>query len=321
MSCPDFVCMGFQKCGTTTLYEIIKQHPEVALCRDVKEPMFYRTPRLFFRIMGGNRFYQKRYFGHIPKDDPRLKGEINAGLTYSFCAERLKEDFDPDVKMIFMMRNPADRSYSAYKYFLARGFLPASAIRYDARHGHAEGFDHYVHSVLGSKKRRSEILKRPTYYMTISQSLYAANIRQYQDTFSPDNMKYVIFEEFVQDEHKACREIYDFLGISDPEGINYSIRANEGKERALSVPMAKWYRIMKGSFYVAYEFLEMPRRTPKTYSYFHRYFKYTRGRAMGEDFDHSRMLPETREYLMRYYASDIRELSRMTGKDLRKIWK
>ena len=59
---PDFICIGFQKCGTTSLYDLLKQHPNVYLTEDVKEPMFYRVP-LVRRILGAS-WYEKRYFGH-----------------------------------------------------------------------------------------------------------------------------------------------------------------------------------------------------------------------------------------------------------------
>lgn len=48
---PDFVCIGFQKCGTTTLYDLLKQHANIYLTEDVKEPMFYRVPG-FRQILG-----------------------------------------------------------------------------------------------------------------------------------------------------------------------------------------------------------------------------------------------------------------------------
>ena len=41
---PDFICIGFQKCGTTSLYDLLKQHPNVYLTEDVKEPMFLPGP-------------------------------------------------------------------------------------------------------------------------------------------------------------------------------------------------------------------------------------------------------------------------------------
>ena len=59
----SFICIGFQKCGTTSLYDLLKQHSDIYLTEDVKEPMFYRVP--FVRQILGRDWYRHRYFGHL----------------------------------------------------------------------------------------------------------------------------------------------------------------------------------------------------------------------------------------------------------------
>ena len=320
MDCVDLICMGFQKCGTTTLFEIFRQHPDVVLCRDVKEPMYYRVPFFIQMIGRGQKYYNWRYFAHVTDDDPRMRGEINAGLTFTHCAEKLNRDLDRDVKMIFMMRNPADRSYSAYKYFLARGFLPEKDIDYDLEHGHAQGFDHYCHSVLDDRSQRSKIMKKRLKYLVFSQSNYAACIEDYLKYFPKTNMKFVIFEEFIKDQHAACLDIYDFLGLKDYDSIDYSVRANEGNEKPVSGHMARKFKVRKGWNYAFYEFMNITKWAPGLYGIYKRYFERFRDRTLVPDDDRSPMYPQTRDYLMRYYRKDIKRLEGITGKDLTAIW-
>ncbi len=163
---PQFICMGFQKSGTTTLFEILRQHPDIALCRDVKEPMYYRV--FVLRALGGTWYYRKRYFGHLKTwgSETRMVGEINAGLTFTHCAQKLCHDLPPETKLIFMMREPVARTYSAYKYFLARGYMSEEVVRDDAENGHAAAFDRYVRSVLEDPEQRSEIMKKRLEYRT-----------------------------------------------------------------------------------------------------------------------------------------------------------
>ena len=59
----SFICIGFQKCGTTSLYDLLKQHSDIYLTEDVKEPMFYRVP--FVRQILGRDWYRKTDFGHL----------------------------------------------------------------------------------------------------------------------------------------------------------------------------------------------------------------------------------------------------------------
>ncbi|MCD8067436.1 MAG: hypothetical protein LUE87_00810, partial [Lachnospiraceae bacterium] len=174
---PSFICIGFQKCGTTSLYDLFKKNKYVYLTEDVKEPMYYRVP--FMRRFLGRRWYCQRYFGHYVEavlgktdnacevglitgrrghgDDTNtdsaarhsesgtndasrglssctsdisaktegsgaapaaanrhrlIAGEINAGLGYKNCAKWVGKDFAPNTKLVFMMRDPADRCYS-----------------------------------------------------------------------------------------------------------------------------------------------------------------------------------------------------------------
>ena len=79
----SFICIGFQKCGTTSLYDLLKQHSDIYLTEDVKEPMFYRVP--FVRQILGRDWYRKRYFGHLEEarrmtPEARRRASENVGL-------------------------------------------------------------------------------------------------------------------------------------------------------------------------------------------------------------------------------------------------
>ena len=318
MAFTDFFCIGFQKCGTSTLYELLNKHPEVVLCQDVKEPMYYRVRGL--RPVFGKGFYEHRYFGHVPEGDTRLKGEVNAGLTYTTCADKIGKDFGPDAKLIFMMREPVSRSYSAYKYFLARGFLTKNDYETDAKYGHAKGFDIYAHKILDNTRRRAKIMKKRLKYLVFSQSQYAQCIREYLAYFPKENMKFILFEDFTKDQHKSCREIYDFIGIDDNNDVPYGLHVNEYNGKAVSANWATGLLLMKGINYLLYEFLWFKKRFPKLYDAFHKKFLYVREHSMEPDNDKDPVLPETRKYLNAYYEPMVRDLEEITGFDLKEVW-
>ncbi len=317
---PGFLCMGFQKCGTTTLYEILKQHSGVALCRDVKEPMYYRVQGLW-TIGGRGSYYLKRYYGHLAADDKRQCGEVNAGLTFSGCAKKIGHDFPPETKLIFMMRNPVDRSYSSYKYFLARGFLPSGLVKTDRELGHAKAFDRYVHSVLDDPRQERQIMKKRLKYLVFSQSFYYSCIREYLHYFPRENIKLVFFEEFIRDEKAASQDIFRFLGISDQEDLDYNVLANEGNLSAVSDAAAKKYEIEKGIVnYGFYEFLGMPYWASGLYGRCRTILKNTRRKTFAYDEDKSEVLPETRALLERYYADEVSGVESLAGRDLSELW-
>ncbi|MCD7883941.1 MAG: sulfotransferase domain-containing protein [Lachnospiraceae bacterium] len=315
---PEFLCMGFQKCGTTSLFEILRRHKDVVLCRDVKEPMYYRVSGLWF--FGRRWYYQHRYYGHIAADDTRRCGEVNAGLTFTGCAKKICHDFSPDTKLIFMMRNPVDRAYSSYKYFLARGFLEKGLVEEDQKYGHAEAFDRYVHSVLDNPASERQIMKKRLKYLVFSQSCYATCIREYLGHFPQENIKLVFFEEFVKDEKAACKEIFAFIGVGEDEALSGSVRANEGNERVISSQAAKKQQILKGFYYGFYEFVMLPHWLPGAYQKFKAYYDRQRDEAIVPDEDKSKVLPKTRTFLETYFAKEVRGIEQISGRDLSELW-
>lgn len=316
---PDFVGIGFQKCGTTTLFDLLAAHPELALARGVKEPMFYRVPAFYIlHWPWRKRFYSWRYFGHIAAEDPRLVGEVNAGLGFNGCAKMLTRDFDHDTKLFFMMRNPVDRAYSAFKFFSALGFLPAQTIREDIELGHAEAFDRYCRRVLAHPKAASRIQHRRMKYLCFSQGNYGAMIDEYA---AFPHKHYILFEEFVRDQRAVCEELYRFLGVSSPEGgIPYGMKANETNRRAVSPGKAKYRMVVKGFSYTFDEFFDLSHWWPQAYQAHKAHTRRAFYSCTAPDTDRSRMKPETRALLEDYYRSDKNRVAEILGRSLDEIW-
>lgn len=315
---PAFICIGFQKCGTTTMYDILRQHKDILLTQDVKEPMYYRVKG--FRALGGKEWYEKRYFGKVPPEDTRLLGEVNAGLAFTDCAGKIGVDFPPETKLIFMMRNPVDRCYSAYKYFGALGFLPWSVTDYDLKHTHAEGFDRYVRSVLGSREQRAEIMKKRLKYLCFSQGNYYDSIKEYLRFFPKENVKFILFEEFIRDQEGTCKELYKFLGIEDDPNVQYNLKSNEGTLRAASNLRSRISLTDNGINYLLYEFADLSHRAPKLYRLYDRCHQKIESKCIEEETDHTRMKPETRALLESYYRKQVRGVEELMGRDLSGIW-
>ncbi len=108
---PNFIIIGFMKCGTTSLYHYLVQHPQV-LPASQKEIMFFSNDKLF-RL--GVDWY-KSNFPPIPDDSGYITGEASTLYVMSeLYAKRVWESI-PDTKLIVLLRNPVARSVSHY-YF------------------------------------------------------------------------------------------------------------------------------------------------------------------------------------------------------------
>ncbi len=369
---PSFICIGFQKCGTTSLYDLLKKNRHVYLTEDVKEPMFYRVPLM--RRFLGRRWYCQRYFGHyvdavLGKTDSAcevglitgrrghadsdkaqavsqssdakadnvtqsacanadsqtvrrklIAGEVNAGLGYSNCAKWIGKDFAPNTKLVFMMRDPTDRCYSAYKYFLALGFLPVSAVAYDLQHGHAEGFDHYVRSILLKKEHRHSIMKKRFKYMCFSQGNYATLIKEYLRYFPRSHMKLVFFEDFVSDQETVTKDILHFLGIPEDSDMVFPVKSNETNFKAVAPLSPLVLKIMQALYYLFFEFLSLGRRCPRFFKGFMAVYDWSMDHLTRPDTGKEKMLPETRKLLNRYYRRQMQQVENLAGRPLPERW-
>jgi Sulfotransferase domain len=120
---PSFILVGAQRCGTTSLYRALADHPQAA------PPPFHKGINYFdLHYYCGIRWY----LGHFPVAWNARRGAARYGEAAAFeasgyylyhpCAlERLAHDL-PTVKIVVMLRDPVERAFSAYKHECARGF-------------------------------------------------------------------------------------------------------------------------------------------------------------------------------------------------------
>ena len=315
---PKFICVGFQKCGTTTLFELLRQHKGIILPDGVKEPMFYRCG--WWRDRKGPDWYEERYFSCYREDDPRMPGEINAGLGENPCIKGISEDFPKDTKLVFMMRDPAARTYSAYKYFLARGFLPMRYVSLDMLVGHAKSFDIYVRNVLGNAKKRAAIPQHRLKYLVFAAGMYTTVIEEYGRHFPKEQMHYILFEDFVKDEKRECKKLFDFLGIEEDPDIVYGIKSNEGNRRSSGPIWSKWNIAFKSFNYWLSEYHYVQREHPLAFRRYHVVHDWVIRMSLREDDDHSKMMDSTRDMLRDYYKDEIGGTEKILGRSLAGVW-
>lgn len=129
---PDFLVIGGQRCGTTSMFRALMDHPHIKRANLHKGVNYYDI-----NYERGERWYR----GHFPvraRDDRTQVFDASGYyMFHPLAATRIASD-QPEVKIVAMLRNPVERAFSAYKHELARGFewetTFASALRLeDAR--------------------------------------------------------------------------------------------------------------------------------------------------------------------------------------------
>ncbi len=112
---PSFIIFGAPRCGTTSLYNYLIEHPAIvpALSKEIGffELNYYKGIswyKLFFPTFLSKFQIKKEFRNEF------ITGEATANYIHHPCvAERIKKNL-PNVKLIVLLRNPVDRAYSQY---------------------------------------------------------------------------------------------------------------------------------------------------------------------------------------------------------------
>lgn len=175
--------VGTQKAATTWLFECLHAHPEVCV-PEQKEVHYYCRPE-DCRFSTHDKGI-KWYLALFPDNGERAHGELTTDyMFYPYVAHDLFE-LNPGMKIIFLLRNPVDRAYSAY--WMWKRHTPA----------------------LPSFR---EMLDRNPPY--IERGLYHRQIAPYIELFGADNVRIYIHEEISGHADTFLSDLYRFIGV-DP---------------------------------------------------------------------------------------------------------
>jgi hypothetical protein len=209
---PNAVLIGVQKAGTTALYNWISQHPQVFGNPAMKDFPFFCNAGYFDK---GEDWFAQRF--------SRWSGQkiiLHGYVHYLFFAEqtaaRLKA-FNPDTRLLAILRNPAERAYSAYLQARKTGHEPVSSFN--------EAIDYELSGKLLS-------FKDVTNRSYIAQGKYSKNIRTYYKHFDSDRIKIILYDDLKEHPEATCRDIFDYLSIDGSFTAKISTRNEYGIPRS-----------------------------------------------------------------------------------------
>lgn len=181
-SVPNLFVIGAMKSGTSSLCNYIGTHPQIYMAK-LKEPMHFSREENW---SNGNADYLS-LFSEVT--DEAYLGEGSTEYTKlpfrKGVVDRLY-DFNPQAKLIYIMRDPFERIVSQYKHMLKKE---------------------------GETRHLQEVIKTPSDYLT--NSYYAYQLRPYIEKFGPDALFVDTFENLVACPEKICSKIFQWLGLED----------------------------------------------------------------------------------------------------------
>jgi hypothetical protein len=244
---PNFFIVGAAKCGTTSLFDAISQHPDVFCC-PVKEPnnfAFDPTEReaalVEARTRGDVIDAEISRFLAMPSvaiaasyevylslfkawNGERAIGEASTSYLPSSVAAEAISGLRPDARIIMILRDPVRRTYSHYLMELQAGAAHAS-------------FDKVV--------REGLLLIRNGFASgggIVSSSFYAPQIQRFLDHFPREQVLILLFEDLVSEPVATLRRVFCHLGV-DPEPAGHIRVRRENKSR-----LPRFARLNRGLF-------------------------------------------------------------------------
>jgi len=206
---PDFLVVGAQRCGTTTLYRLLAEHPAIV------KPLFHKGIGYF--DLSYDRSWNW-YRGHFPIASlaERRTRDTGAPMTFDSSgyylyhplgATRIARSM-PDVKVVALVRDPVDRAHSAHKHEQARGFedlpfeaaveLEAARIAGEADRMRADpsyqSFEHRHHSYLARGR-------------------YAEQIVAFQQALTPEQVFVIDANRFFAEPVEQFARLQEWLGL------------------------------------------------------------------------------------------------------------
>ncbi len=204
---PDFVIIGANKAGTTSLANYLTQHPEIRIST-VKEPMFFSSEPS--RISAGlkNATLATPYFSlTLPEyssqfephsDEVKWFGEASTSyLANPRFSSILLKKIVPDVKIIAMLREPTSRAISAYRMCYGNGIETRT-----------------FEETLASLDKQSKINDRHGVREYVRNGLYGQLLGPYINTFEQTSLLFLKYDDFLENPQGELEKILRFIGAA-----------------------------------------------------------------------------------------------------------
>lgn len=213
MMLPNFLCIGAPKSGTTSLYDLLKQHKDVFL-PSFKEPHFFDFDESWNR---GVEWYQSSYYA---KANNQCVGDFTPTyLSNNLAPRRIKKVLGNQVKFVVVLRNPIDRAYSHYLHTLRDQHENLSF---------SEALDEEAQRLHKFREENNHIAMIRFAYL--EQGMYAKQLKRYFKLFDRGQFYITTFDDFVSKQEQVIKEICTFLGLQEQEGMQYLLQSNKSSE-------------------------------------------------------------------------------------------
>ena len=206
---PAFLIIGAQRCGTTSLYSYLAEHPLIIPAAR-KEVHFFDV-----NYARGPKWYRQQFASRLDpalRRSPRLRwttGEASPYYLFHPLAPRRAAQLLPKVKLIAILRNPVDRALSHYHHEVrcrheTLPFANAIAAEEERLRGERE-------LMIANESYRSHYHQRFSY---AARGCYMDQLEEWLKFFPRAQLLVVLSDRFYAEPPAVLREVTDFLQLA-----------------------------------------------------------------------------------------------------------
>ncbi len=308
-----FAVIGVVKGGTTSLYHYLNQHPEIYLPpvketnhfaqADIHKEQFLPSYALDVKIdmdaYIAKGMPEQIHIAHV--DEPKhyeaifarsngaaVLGEISNSYMVCPSAAKAIHDFNPNMKIIAILRNPVKRAWSQYLMNLRE----AKTMR--------KGFIEELEADASQTQQGWGVNHQ---YLALGQ--YYTQLKAYTDLFGKSAVHVVLYEAYREQPQQVLAQLCRFLGVTD--GFEFDF--NEESNKASLPRFATLNKVLVQSGLVK----RVKDMTPKS---LRKHF----AKALYSDKGLPTISDAEIAWLTSYYRSEVAQLEKLIGTDLKKYW-
>ena len=216
---PNFFLIGAPKAGTTSLYMYLSQHPEIYMSPQ-KETNYFAFKGLSLANMefsdSEEEKYVKKIYSVSVTDEKayialfakvtseRAIGEASTSylhFLYPHAAKSIHDSF-PDAKLIAILRDPVERSFSAFLYFVREGI---------------ESITDFSEAIQAENWRRDRYVRG---------GFYSEALTRYFELFKADQIRIYLYEDLKKDTRGLMQDIFSYLDVDEAFVPDMSVKFN-----------------------------------------------------------------------------------------------
>jgi hypothetical protein len=295
---PDVFIVGAPKCGTSAMDQYLAAHPDIYMAK--KEMHAFGSDLRF-----GLQFYRRDLEAYLAefaaRNGERHAGEASVWYLLSTQAAAEIHAFNPEARIIIMLREPAEMLYSLYHQF-----------RFDGNE-HLPSFEEAL--AAEDERRAGRRVSRQTHFaqglVYRDTARYTEQVRRYFNVFGRERVHVIIYDDLAADVRAVYCRALEFLGV-EPTYVETDFQVINGNKSAKYSAL----RNLLNDPLVRSTAVAIGRRLPRPiFTALHdldrQLWKFN-----SRSEKRPPLAPEVRAQLQREFAPEVERLSELLGRDL-----